>query len=212
VKQLRQAEIMTDTRGVDFGPYLRNVVKTVRQTWYDIMPPSVFPPTSKQAGLSIEFVVEKDGKVDKMKIDRPSGDVQLDRTAWASINGSSPFPPLPKEFSGQQLGLRFYYYYNLRPDTKALHVTPCVDVRVPAGSTLQFSVPIGGIERAAVTWSVSGPACEKAACGTISENGLYTAPAQVPDPPTVFVEAAPQSNRSFPATIQLTVVPSGPPH
>ncbi len=212
VKQIRQAEILTDTEGVDFGPYVRNVVKTVRQNWYAIMPPSVLPPTSKQARLSIEFVVEKDGQVDKMKIDTPSGDVQLDRTAWASINGSSPFPPLPKEFSGQQLKLRFYYYYNLKPDTKAFHITPCVDVRVPAGSTLQFSVPIGGIERAAVTWSVSGPACEKAACGSISQDGLYTAPARVPDPPTVFVEATPQSNRGLPATIQLTVVRLGPPH
>jgi hypothetical protein len=41
--------------------------------------------------------------------------------------------------------------------------------------------------------------CGKAACGTISENGLYTAPAQVPDPPTVFVEATTESKRMFPA-------------
>ena len=39
----------------------------------------------------------------------------LDRAAWGSITASTPFPPLPKEFPGQILGLRFYYFYNLQP-------------------------------------------------------------------------------------------------
>jgi hypothetical protein len=41
--------------------------------------------------------------------------VALDRAAWGSITASTPFPPLPKEFPGQILGLRFYYFYNLQP-------------------------------------------------------------------------------------------------
>jgi TonB family protein len=207
-----QAEILTDTMGVDFGPYMTRIVKTVRQSWYNVIPPSVYPPVNKQGKVAIEFVIQKDGKVDKMKIDTFSGDLQLDRAAWGSISGSGPFPPLPKEFPGQILKLRLYYFYNLTPDNATLYITPCVDVRVPVGSTLQFSVPIGGIERAVVRWSVSGPACEKVACGTISESGLYTAPAHVPDPPTVFVEATPESKRSLPAMTQLTVVEVTPSH
>lgn len=205
-----QAEILTDTMGVDFGPYMTNVVKTVRQNWYNVMPPSVYPPAKKQGRVSVEFGIQKDGKVTDEKMETSSEDVALDRAAWASIAGSSPFPPLPTEFRGEQLELRLYYFYNLRPDETPIYISPCVDVRVPAGSKLQFSVPIGGIERAAVTWSVSGPACEKMACGTISKGGLYTAPAHVPAPPTVFVNATPQSNRSFPAQIQLTVVEETP--
>jgi TonB family protein len=197
-KRLQEAEILTDTMGVDFGPYMKQVVKTVRQNWYNLMPPSVYPPISKQGKVAIEFVVQKDGKIDKMKIDTASGDEQLDRAAWGSIIGSSPLPSLPKEFPGPNLGLRLYYFYNVTPDNTRIYITPCVDVRVPAGSTQQFSVPIGGTERAAVTWSVSGPGCVKAACGSISENGLYTAPADIPEPPIVFVEATPQSNRSLP--------------
>jgi TonB family protein len=211
-KQSQQAEILTDTMGVDFGPYLTNVVRMVRQNWYNVMPPSVYPPVFQQGKVAIEFVVQKDGTVNKMKIDTPSGDVALDRAAWASINGSAPFPSLPKEFPGQTLGLRFYFFYNLTPATARIYITPCVDVRVPVGSTLQFSVPAGGIERAAVAWSVSGPACEKAACGTISESGLYTAPAHVPNPPTVFVEATPESKRILPAKTKLTVVERTPSH
>ena len=115
-KALDQAEILTDTMGVDFGPYLTRVVQVVKGNWYNLMPPSVYPPILKQGKLSIEFVILKDGKVSNMTLHTSSGDVPLDRAAWASITASAPFPPLPKEFPGQLLGLRFYYFYNLQPD------------------------------------------------------------------------------------------------
>ena len=47
-----------------------------------------------------------------MSSDTSSGDTALDRAAWGSITSSTPFPPLPMEFPGQSLGLRFYYFYN----------------------------------------------------------------------------------------------------
>jgi TonB family protein len=112
-KALDQAEILTDTMGVDFGPYLARVVQVVRQTWYSSMPESVFPPILKQGKLSIQFEILKDGKVSGIELHTSSGDVALDRAAWASIMGSNPFPPLPKEFKGEYLGLRFYYFYNI---------------------------------------------------------------------------------------------------
>jgi outer membrane biosynthesis protein TonB len=112
-KALDQAEILTDTMGVDFGPYLARITQVVRANWMTVLPPSVFPPILKQVKLSIEFIILKDGKVSGMTLHTTSGDVALDRAAWASITASNPFPPLPKEFPGQVLGLRFYYFYNL---------------------------------------------------------------------------------------------------
>ena len=109
------AEILTDTMGVDFGPYLQRVVAIVRQNWYNLMPPSVYPPILKQGKLALEFVILKDGKETSLALRTSSGDVALDRAAWGSITASTPFPPLPKEFPGQLLGLRFYYFYNLEP-------------------------------------------------------------------------------------------------
>ncbi len=114
-KALDQAEILTDTMGVDFGPYLTRVVQIVKQNWYSIMPPSVYPPIFKQGKLAIEFVILKDGTISGLVRDTSSGDVALDRAAWGSITASAPFPPLPKEFPGKLLGLRFYYFYNLEP-------------------------------------------------------------------------------------------------
>jgi TonB family protein len=108
-------DVLTDTMGVDFGPYLTRITQIVRQNWYSLMPPSVYPPILKQGKLSIEFVILKDGKTMGMVVHTSSGDVALDRAAWGSITASTPFPPLPKEFPGQILGLRFYYFYNLEP-------------------------------------------------------------------------------------------------
>jgi TonB family protein len=114
-RALDQAEILTDTMGVDFGPYLARITQVVRSNWYAIMPESVKYPLYKQGKLSIEFVILKNGNVSGMTLHTSSGDVALDRAAWGSITASNPFPPLPKEFPGQVLGLRFYYFYNLEP-------------------------------------------------------------------------------------------------
>jgi len=125
-KALDQAEILTDTMGVDFGPYLTRIVQVVRNNWYNLLPPSVYPPLLKQGKLSIQFVILKDGNYSGMTLHTSSGDVALDRAAWASITASNPFPPLPREFVAQcpvpirdercNLGLRFYYFYNLEVD------------------------------------------------------------------------------------------------
>ncbi len=114
-KALAPAEILTDTMGVDFGPYMTRIVQIVKQNWYTLMPPSVYPPILKQGKLALEFVILKDGTVSGLVRDTSSGDVALDRAAWGSITASTPFPPLPKEFPGKLLGLRFYYFYNLEP-------------------------------------------------------------------------------------------------
>jgi len=106
-------EIVSDTMGYDFWPYLTRIHQVVEKNWFDIMPPSVYPPISKAGKVQIEFVILKNGQVQGLVIHTPSGDVALDRAAYGSIKASTPFPPLPKEFPGQILGLRFTYFYNL---------------------------------------------------------------------------------------------------
>jgi len=107
--QMGPFEILSDTMGVDFGPYLQRVLHDVRQNWYNAIPESA---QFKHWNLIIEFAITKDGKVAGMKLVAPSGDSPLDRAAWAGIVGSDPFPPLPSEFGGQFLALRFRFYYN----------------------------------------------------------------------------------------------------
>jgi len=105
-------EITTDTQGVDFGPYLQRVLHDVKEHWYQIIPESAMPPLLKKGEVSIEFAILKDGKVAGMRYISGSGDVALDRAAYGGITASNPFPPLPAEFGGQYLGLRFTFLYN----------------------------------------------------------------------------------------------------
>jgi hypothetical protein len=53
----------------------------------------------------------------------------------------------------------------------------------------QFAATVTGTSNVAVTWAVSGAGCSGGACATISEGGLYTAPASVPLPATFSLTA-----------------------
>jgi TonB family protein len=108
-RQLGNLEVLSDTQGVDFGPYLQRVLHDVKINWYNAIPESA---QMKHGNLVIEFAITKDGKVAGMKLVASSGDVPLDRAAWAGIVGSNPFQPLPSEFGGQFLALRFRFFYN----------------------------------------------------------------------------------------------------
>jgi TonB family protein len=105
-------DVLSDTMGVDFGPYLARVLHDVRENWYRIIPESARAPLMKKGKVSIEFAILKNGQVAGLQIVGTSGDVALDRAAYGGITASKPFPPLPTEFGGQYLALRFHFYYN----------------------------------------------------------------------------------------------------
>ncbi len=105
-------EILSDTMGVDFGPYLARVLNDVRRNWYQLIPEVARAPLMKRGRVAIEFAIMKDGSVAGMRLVDPSGDVSLDRAAWGGITASNPFQPLPGEFRGNYLALRFRFFYN----------------------------------------------------------------------------------------------------
>jgi TonB family protein len=111
-------DVLSDTMGVDFGPYLTRVLHDVRENWYNLIPEAARAPIMKKGKVSIEFVILKDGKVAGMHYVAGSGDVALDRAAYGGITASNPFPPLPGEFGGPYLALRFHFFYN--PDKSDL--------------------------------------------------------------------------------------------
>src|SRR6266851_2752887 len=60
---------------------------------------------------------------------------------------------------------------------------------VQAGDTQLFTASVTGTSQTAVDWSVNGVPGGNNTVGTITPSGLYTAPANVPNPPTVSVTA-----------------------
>jgi len=108
------AQILSDTQGVDFGPWLQKVVRETYRTWDPLIPEEVNPPISKRGEVEIVFTVLPNGRIQPggMLETGRSGDVALDRAAWGAIT-SADYPPLPREFHGQNIQLRFRFTYNM---------------------------------------------------------------------------------------------------
>jgi len=117
-KAVGELDVLSDTMGVDFGPYLSRVLQEVRSNWYNLIPEVARAPIMKKGKVTIEFAILKNGSVAGLQRVATSGDVSLDRAAWGGITASNPFPPLPGEFGGQYLALRFHFFYN--PDQNDL--------------------------------------------------------------------------------------------
>jgi TonB family protein len=189
-------DVLSDTRGVDFGPYLARVAHDVRMNWSRVIPESAKSPVMKKGKACIEFAILKDGRISGMKLVYSSGDVALDRAAWAGITASRPFRPLPVEFPGLYLTLRLKFLYNpsagdakaqaANPDKRSYIVVSPGSVELASGARQQFSVSVEGSAKPVVIWNVS---CAASFCGTISPEGLYTAPSNIPNPTTVTVLA-----------------------
>ena len=109
-------EMLTPTEGVDFNDYLHRVYITVKRNWFSVMPESV--RLGDKGVVSLQFKIMRNGNVPDGEPVRlvGSGKEPLDRAAVSSIRASNPFEPLPPQFSGPYIELRFTYYYNLQPE------------------------------------------------------------------------------------------------
>jgi hypothetical protein len=74
--------------------------------------------------------------------------------------------------------------------------------------TQQFSAQVTGTNNTAVTWSVSGIGCAGTSCGTVSQNGLYTAPSTQPTPSSVTVTATSQADSTRSGSAIVTIAPN----
>ena len=82
----------------------------------------------------------------------------------------------------------------------AVSVSPTVSTRGPS-QTQQFTATVTGTSNTAVAWSLSP------SIGTISTNGLYTAPASITTQQAVTVIARSQANSSASGTATVTLAP-----
>ena len=105
-------QILSDTKGVDFGPYMRRMHVVVQEHWYPLIPEIALPPVCKYGKVTIELAIIKDGSLSAMKVTETSGDAVLDRAAYGALANSVPFPKLPSEFTGDHLLLRSVFFYN----------------------------------------------------------------------------------------------------
>jgi TonB family protein len=105
-------EILSDTLGVDFGPYLKRLKVTVEDHWFPLIPEDALPPMMKKGRVIIEFAIMKDGSIQGLTVVSSSGDTALDRAAYGALQNAVPLPRLPADFTGPFLRIRAAFYYN----------------------------------------------------------------------------------------------------
>jgi TonB family protein len=108
-------DVLSDTMGVDFGPYLNKVIREIYNNWIPLIPEEARPPLNKSGETLIRFTILPNGTVGGMHLDGSTHDDALNRAAWGSVNGQQ-FPPLPPEFKGPLLELRIHYMVNKNPE------------------------------------------------------------------------------------------------
>lgn len=107
-------QILSDTMGVDFDPYLLRVYLSVRRNWYAVIPE--IARMGRKGRVVLTFSIMRNGSVPDLALTLGSGTSSMDSAALSSIRLSNPFPPLPAEFPGSNIQLRFVYFYNMRPE------------------------------------------------------------------------------------------------
>jgi TonB family protein len=102
-------EVLSDTLGVDFGPYIKRILRMIYNSWVPLIPEETRPPLNKEGSTLIRFTIGKNGIVTAMTLDASTHDQAIDRAAWGGIQGVGQFPPLPANFQGPNLELRIQF-------------------------------------------------------------------------------------------------------
>ncbi len=85
--------IQFDTKGVEFGPWIRRFVSQVRRNWF--VP---YAAMSMRGRVVITFNVHRSGAITDVTVVRPSEIDSFNTAAVNALLASSPTEPLPKEY------------------------------------------------------------------------------------------------------------------
>jgi TonB family protein len=104
-------ELRSDPMGVDFRPYLLQVLAAVRRNWFAVYPEAA--RLGQRGQVTLEFAIIKQGTVTKVVFTGQSGAKALDQAAVAAISASNPLPQLPTAFRGDRVVLSMTFMYNM---------------------------------------------------------------------------------------------------
>jgi len=104
-------ELKSDPMGVDFRPYLLQVLAAVRRNWFAVYPEAA--RLGQRGQVVLQFAIGKRGELNKVVFSTESGAKALDQAAVAAISASNPLPPLPTDFKGDRVVLQLTFLYNM---------------------------------------------------------------------------------------------------
>ncbi|MDH4063605.1 MAG: TonB C-terminal domain-containing protein [Acidobacteriota bacterium] len=106
--------IQFDTKGVEFGPWIRRFVAQVKRNWF--VP---YAAMSLKGRVIITFFVHRDGTLTDVTVISPSSVESFNLAARNALLASSPTEPLPPEYPDDKAFFTVTFFYNESPDGRA---------------------------------------------------------------------------------------------
>lgn len=102
--------IQFDTKGVEFGPWLRRFIAQIRRNWF--IP---YAAMSMRGHVSVTFYVHKDGRISEISVLKPSDVDAFTHSGRNAIAASNPTVPLPPEYPDDKAFFTVTFYFNENP-------------------------------------------------------------------------------------------------
>lgn len=102
--------IQFDTKGVDFGPWLRRFVAQIRRNWF--VP---YAAMSLRGHVVLSFKVHRDGSITELQVMQPSSIDAFTKSSFNAIKLTNPTVPLPLEFPDENAPFIVTFYFNETP-------------------------------------------------------------------------------------------------
>ncbi|HEV3061573.1 MAG TPA: TonB C-terminal domain-containing protein [Vicinamibacterales bacterium] len=103
-------EIQFDTKGVEFGPWIRRFIAQVRRNWF--IP---YAAMSMKGHVVITFNVHKDGSISDLAVIGPCPIDSFNSAAFGALSASNPTQPLPPEYPSDKAFFTVTFFYNESP-------------------------------------------------------------------------------------------------
>jgi len=104
------ASIQFDTKGVEFGPWIRRFVAQVKRNWF--VPSAAWLLRGR---VVLQFNIHKDGRITDIAIVGPSEVGAFNTAAYNAILTSNPTEPLPPEYPSDMALFTVTFFYNEDP-------------------------------------------------------------------------------------------------
>jgi TonB family protein len=102
-------DIQFDSKGVEFGPWLRRFIAQIKRNWY--VPQAAMLMSGQ---VVIQFYVLKDGRITEIKVVKPSTTEAYTISAFNALKNSNPTLPLPPEYPDDRAFFTITFHYDVR--------------------------------------------------------------------------------------------------
>ena len=105
--------IQFDTKGVEFGPWIRRFIAQIKRNW--LVP---YAAMVMKGHTVITFNVHRDGAMSDLSVFKPASVESFNAAAFNALVASNPTQALPPEYPDDRAHFTVTFYYNERPPSR----------------------------------------------------------------------------------------------